>query len=155
MTLRKANLTSIFGTIFSNYQLKMRSRFRVTRENEIANQEYILGYTSTELDYRLSKMRFTEIVKKLKQVIFLIKVWFWAAVHSSHFHECNLLLCPPPVSVAVHLSITSYEFLLIQIAFNRPKLSLYIPWYVCASFRRDGREQYEIVSEPSIDDIPF
>jgi hypothetical protein len=100
-------------------------------------------------------IRLPDIDKKLKRFIFLARAWFWAAVHSPDFQACKLFFEHPPVSVEVYFSMTSYEFLLIQITFSRPKLSLYIPWNVRTSFIKSREELGEIISESSIDDIPF
>lgn len=100
-------------------------------------------------------MKISQIVKKLKRGLLLTRIWFWAAARSPHFQECQLYFDRPPIEIEVCWSKYSYEFLLIQITFNRPKLALNIPWDICLTFIEDRRKQGEIIDEQSIDDIPF
>ncbi|MBW4568055.1 MAG: hypothetical protein KME31_08530 [Tolypothrix carrinoi HA7290-LM1] len=100
-------------------------------------------------------MKISEIVKKLKRLHLLTRIWFWAAARSPHFQECELGFDHSPIEVDVCWSKYSYEFLLIQITFNRPKLSLSIPWYIYQDFIKARRKEGEIIEEQLIDNIPF
>lgn len=100
-------------------------------------------------------MEVTETKKKLKRSLLLLRIWFWAAVRSPYFHYCQLYFDHPPIQVDVCWSKHNYEFLRIQIVFNRPKLNLSIPWTICLDFIKARKESGEIIQEETIIDIPF
>ncbi|GAX43435.1 hypothetical protein NIES4075_44480 [Tolypothrix sp. NIES-4075] len=100
-------------------------------------------------------MKNSQIVKKLKRWLLLTRIWFWAAINSPYFRDCELSFDHPPIEVDVHWSKYGYEFLLIQISFLRPKLSLSIPWSTCLDFIEARAKEGEFIEEQLIDGIPF
>ncbi|NEU76959.1 hypothetical protein PI95_031800 [Hassallia byssoidea VB512170] len=100
-------------------------------------------------------MQTPQVVTELKRLVLLARIWFWAAVRSPYFRECQLSFDHPPIEVDVRWSKYSCEFLLIQISFHRPKLALDIPWTICLDFIEARRKEGEIIEEKLIDNIPF
>jgi hypothetical protein len=96
-----------------------------------------------------------DIKKKFKRSYLLLRIWFWAAVHSPYFRHCQLYLSRPPMRTNVYCRGNN-RTLLMQITFNCPELTLNIPCHVRDAFLKATQEQCENIDlELTQDDIPF
>lgn len=92
-------------------------------------------------------MRLTETVEKLKRLHLLLRIWFWAAMRSRHFHDCQLYLIRRPIRTQVYLTGDSPKVLFIQITLHVPELALTIPYRVYAAFAKETQTPIENITE--------
>jgi hypothetical protein len=102
-------------------------------------------------------MKLSEIKKKFRRSLFLSKLWFWAAVHSPAFQDCEFRIYKLPITVAVDNPSCGSVFLSISLEFNHLAWFLYIPSDVYSAFNKLSKqhEATEHVDENDIDNIPF
>ncbi len=97
-------------------------------------------------------MKLTEIKKKFKRSHFLAKLWFWAAVHSPDFKECQFLLYRFPITVLVDRRTWGSTFLSIIIDFNHLEWDMFIPSDVYSAFEKVHKIQ-EVSEHITHDDL--
>ncbi|MBW4480344.1 MAG: hypothetical protein KME54_26780 [Tolypothrix brevis GSE-NOS-MK-07-07A] len=96
-----------------------------------------------------------KLIEKIKRSRLLLRIWFWAAVHSPRFHRCQLRLRLPLVEVELSKNTCRYGSLRFIVTINDPALTLDIPWIVCESFAFARKQAGEIIDLAAIDNIPF
>ncbi|BAY78386.1 hypothetical protein NIES25_48600 [Nostoc linckia NIES-25] len=92
---------------------------------------------------------------KFEVILVLLRFWLWAAMHSPHFGEFQILLDPAPVTLSIVHLVDDSELLTVQLSVNKPRLWIYYPWGDFLEFVRIKKDAGENIDPCIFSNIPF
>ncbi|MCV3216023.1 hypothetical protein OGM63_21345 [Plectonema radiosum NIES-515] len=96
-----------------------------------------------------------KLPENFKRSHLLLRIWLWAAVRSTEFHNCQLCLQSPLIEVKLPENTCRYGYLQFEITINRPMLMIVTPWEVCLDFAHARKQVGEIIDLHPVNDVPF
>ena len=89
-------------------------------------------------------------------IILFLRLWCWAAMHSPDFHEFQLHLDPPLLTIKLATADWTFSHLAtIHISVWIPRLCLDMPEHVIEKFVHSMKSEGEIIEFWFDDGIPF
>lgn len=100
---------------------------------------------------------FKALRKKIRQLLFKLRVWFWAAVFSKYFDHCQFRLLYSPIELHFEWRSTNEEIFAVRIVFNRLWLWFHIADESYREFQLSTNYQGEFLDSNGFleDEIPF